>query len=352
MADVTIRGAGILGLSMAWTCLQRGARVRVIDPSGVASGASGGPVGALAPHTPDQWNPKKAFQFESLIQARTFWPDIEAASGLPTGYRRSGRIQPIAEARQIALAEARETAAREHWGDLATWSVVARAALRDWCPPSPTGRYVFDTLSAQIDPARACRALAEAIRNQGATIGPDGSEEGAVIHATGWQGLLDVSDELGQPVGAGQKGQAIRVRCDVPPEAPQLFLGGLHIISHGDDGTVAIGSTSEREFNDPVATDAHADALLDRAAAAMPDLEGAEIVARWAGIRPRAASRAPLVDRLPGRENNFLLNGGFKIGFGMAPGLARVLTDWVLEGSDRGVPEAFRLAASLPRANA
>ncbi len=351
MADVTIRGAGILGLSMAWTSQQRGARVRVIDPNGVASGASGGPVGALAPHTPDQWNPKKAFQFESLIQARTFWPDIEAASGLPTGYRRSGRIQPIEEERQIALAEARESGAREHWGDLATWSVVARAELPDWCPPSPTGRYVFDTLSAQIDPALACRALAEAIRQQGGVIGPDGDDEGAVIRATGWQGLLDVSEALGQPVGAGQKGQAIRVRCDVPPDAAQLFVRGLHIISHGD-GTIAIGSTSEREFNDPVATDVRADALLDRAAEAMPELESAKIVTRWAGIRPRATSRAPLVDRWPGREDTFVLNGGFKIGFGMAPGLARVLTDWVLEGSDRGVPDDFRLAASLPSASA
>ena len=28
--DVTVRGGGIFGLSIAWACLQRGARVRVI----------------------------------------------------------------------------------------------------------------------------------------------------------------------------------------------------------------------------------------------------------------------------------------------------------------------------------
>ena len=50
MVDVTMRGAGIFGLSIAWECLQRGASVQVIDPYGVASGASGGLVGALAPH--------------------------------------------------------------------------------------------------------------------------------------------------------------------------------------------------------------------------------------------------------------------------------------------------------------
>ena len=58
-ADVTILGAGVFGLSIAFCAAQRGARVRVIDPNGVAQGASGGLVGALAPHTPDLWLPKK-----------------------------------------------------------------------------------------------------------------------------------------------------------------------------------------------------------------------------------------------------------------------------------------------------
>jgi len=46
MADITVLGAGIFGLSTAWTCVQRGARVQVIDPQGVGAGSSGGDVGA------------------------------------------------------------------------------------------------------------------------------------------------------------------------------------------------------------------------------------------------------------------------------------------------------------------
>jgi glycine oxidase len=67
--DVTVMGAGVIGLSIAWACLQRGVRVQVIDPHGVASGASGGIVGALAPHVPEQWNAKKEFQRDSLPPA-------------------------------------------------------------------------------------------------------------------------------------------------------------------------------------------------------------------------------------------------------------------------------------------
>lgn len=78
MVDVTVRGAGIFGLSIAWTCARRGAKVQVVDPFGAGSGSSNGLVGALAPHVPENWNAKKAFQFDSLIMAEPFWKQVEA----------------------------------------------------------------------------------------------------------------------------------------------------------------------------------------------------------------------------------------------------------------------------------
>ena len=71
--DVTVMGAGVFGLSVAYACLLRGAKVQVIDPAGVGTGASGGIIGALAPHVPEQWNPKKAFQLDSLLMQGAFW---------------------------------------------------------------------------------------------------------------------------------------------------------------------------------------------------------------------------------------------------------------------------------------
>jgi glycine/D-amino acid oxidase-like deaminating enzyme len=48
----------------------------------------------------------------------------------------------------------------------------------------------------------------------------------------------------------------------------------------------------------------------------------------------------------PGRPGQFVANGGFKIGFGLAPGVARVMADLVLEGRD-GIPEGCRVEDSL-----
>ncbi len=48
----------------------------------------------------------------------------------------------------------------------------------------------------------------------------------------------------------------------------------------------------------------------------------------------------------PDRENHFIANGGFKIGFGMAPEIADVMADLMLEGRDE-IPEGFRVAANF-----
>ena len=83
MIDITIRGAGIMGLTLAWHCLNLGASVRVIDPNGIANGASGGIVGALAPHVPENWNSKKQFQLESLIYSQKFWQSVRRPTDRP-----------------------------------------------------------------------------------------------------------------------------------------------------------------------------------------------------------------------------------------------------------------------------
>ena len=338
MTKVTIYGAGIFGLTLAWMALKRGARVTVIDPAGPASGASGGLVGALQPHTPDPWNAKKQFQLDSLLMAEPFWKEVEEVSGKSSGYARVGRVNPLASDRDVSLARAREEAAALNWKGQAIWEVVEAPQGDAWLPPSPTGLYLHDTLSAILNPRLATACLASAVVQNGGQIRDDAPEDGQVIWATGWKGLLSLGQELGTPVGNGVKGQAILLDHDAAGH-PQVYVDGLHIIPH-INGTVAVGSTSEREFTDPTATDEQLDEILARATQRMPALKESAVIERWAGVRPRAKSRAPLLGPRPGRAGHFIANGGFKIGFGMAPKCAEALLDLVLEGRDT-IPEDF-----------
>jgi glycine/D-amino acid oxidase-like deaminating enzyme len=200
---------------------------------------------------------------------------------------------------------------------------------------------VEDTLSARLHPRMASAALVAAIRAKGGEVVlGEGADEGPVIWATGVQGLRDLTADLGRPVGDGVKGQAISLQFDAR-SAPQLYSDSLHIIPH-TDGTVAIGSTSETVWETDTGTDSQLETIHARAIAALPVLAGAPVVERWAGIRPRAKTRAPLLGAWPGRPGEFVANGGFKIGFGMAPKVATTMVDLVLEGRDT-IPDGFRL---------
>ena len=343
MAEITVRGAGIFGLSIAWVLTRRGARVQVVDPNGVGAGSSGGLVGALAPHVPENWNDKKAFQLDSLLMAESFWAEVRAAGGVDPGYARSGRLQPIADARGLELAHQRSQGARELWRGEAVWNVIP-ADLVEFAPASPTGFLIHDTLTARLHPRLACAALEAALGAYDVRVVADAPDRGKVIWATGWRGLLDLSEQLGKSVGAGVKGQSAAFEHDAAA-LPQVFADGLHIVPHAN-GTVAIGSTSEREFLDPASIDQQCETLIARAAEVMPVWRDAPVVSRWAGVRPRAKSRAPMLGPWPDRPGHFIANGGFKIGFGMAPKVAEVIADLVLDERD-AIPDDFRVAASM-----
>jgi len=336
--DLTVMGAGIFGLSIAWEAARRGARVAVIDPGGPGAGASGGVVGALSPHVPEAWNPMKQFQFDALMMAEGFWAGVAAAAGRDPGYARSGRLQPLADPAAVDLARRRAAAAASLWQGRAEWAVIPVQA-DGWCPAAPSGFVVRDTLSARIAPRAALAALAAAVAARGGTVAAEGPVRAPVVWATGAAGLAELSAALGRDIGRAEKGQAALLR-HAAPERPQIFTEGLYIVPHAD-GTVAIGSTSERDFADPAATDAALDALIARARALCPALAGAPVAERWAGLRPRAATRRPLLGPWPGRPGHFVANGGFRTGFGLAPAVAALMADLVLAGRD-AIPDAFR----------
>ena len=344
MVDVTVRGAGIFGLSVAWACAQRGASVCVVDPNGPGAGSSGGLVGALAPHVPENWNAKKAFQFKSLIMAGAFWDEVESAGGVSAGYGRTGRLQPVGDLRALELAHARAITAQELWQGKAEWRVCRTDEFGHWAPPSATGFLIHDTLSARMHPRRACDALVAALTAKGVAIQADAPDQGAVVHATGAAGLEDLNLGLGRMVGAGVKGQSALLQYDART-APQVFADTLHFIPHAD-GTLGIGSTTERDYVAGNDTDNLLEELIARARLVMPVLRDARVIARWAGLRPRTRSRAPVLGPHPLFPGQFIANGGFKIGFGMAPGVARVMADLLLDGHDT-IPEAFHIETCL-----
>ncbi|MDO5603848.1 MAG: FAD-dependent oxidoreductase [Paracoccus sp. (in: a-proteobacteria)] len=342
MASITVIGAGINGLAVAWEIARRGQPVRVIEARAPGAGSSGGTVGALAPHAPDGWNEKKQLQLDSLLAARSFWDGVAQAGGADPGYGRTGRIQPVARA-DLDRARARIAAAAANWqGQARMWLTQAPDAAL--IPASPDGWWLMDDLSARLSPRMACASLVAAITARGGeiTTGVTAAPDdlcGPAIWACGTAGLEMLGRDLGHKAGQGVKGQSAALD-HAAPDTPQVYAEGLHLVAHAD-ATVGVGSTSENSWDHP-GTDGLLDEVIARACAICPGLAGAAVVTRWAGIRPRARSRAPLIGPWPGRPGHVVLNGGFKIGFGMAPAMAAMTADLLLDGRDR-IPALFRL---------
>ncbi|HEY6360879.1 MAG TPA: FAD-dependent oxidoreductase, partial [Vicinamibacterales bacterium] len=64
--NITIVGAGIVGLSVAHELASRGASVRIEDPRGVGQGATWASAGILAPHIEGHGEPLVGLGVQSL----------------------------------------------------------------------------------------------------------------------------------------------------------------------------------------------------------------------------------------------------------------------------------------------
>ena len=351
--DVLVIGAGVFGLSAALGFAQAGHEVLLIDKaSHVGAGASGGLVGTLSPYMPENWNVRKAAQLRALSTAPRYWADVAALGGVDPHYGQTGRWLPLMTAREAELAPIRGASAAKLWGEAGQWHVESN--LPEWLNPAaaPFGA-VRETLSARIDPRRACRALLAAFTALGGVFqgevkvehiqpGRVETDTGSILAklivvatgATQWPGF---------PKMRGVKGQAALLEGGLDANTPSLYADGLYVIAHAD-GRVAVGSTSEESFAKPNAVDEKLDDLLARAIAVCPVLKDQPIVERWAGLRPRSLTPEPILGWMD--EGVLLATGGFRTGLAMAPLVAEALVD-IARGDTPNVPPHYHIQHHL-----
>jgi glycine/D-amino acid oxidase-like deaminating enzyme len=319
------------------------------------------------PHMPDRWNAKKQFQFDALVSLESEIARLEAETGLSAGYRRSGRIMPLGREHLRDIALGHEQDAERHWvaGDRRFHWHVGDAGIGDWPAASaaPHG-VVHDTLAARVAPRSLLAILRTALAQfphvrieEGTEVSSLDPQRGRLALADGRElafgqcilsagvesfPLIDRLAERPQaPSGGAVKGQAALLRADIDPASPTIFTDGVYIVAH-ENGHVAVGSTSENHFSAPFSTDAQLDALIDRAVALAPNLRGAPVIERWAGLRPKATGREPMVGRHPDHERLSVLTGGFKVSFGMAHVLAGFVIDEIAGRRSVELPQSFR----------
>ncbi len=354
--DALVVGGGVVGLWLAKILAEEGLDVVLADKGACGSGGSGGLMGALLPHMPSGWNDKKQFQFESLAAMPALIGKLESQAGLNTGYRRCGRVSPI---RKPGFLRQTESHAKKHdrvWntgqtnqGQNFIYEHISMRGFQEWVEPSyaPLG-LAHETLSGRVNPRDYMEALRASVaevadivegfdfsffdEGTGQAHSKDGKYSilaGKLVLSAGYQSFELLKPFVGEVIGQGVKGQAALFELEGFDNYPVTYDDGIYIVPH-ENGLCAIGSTSEKIWDNAHSTDYGLEKVIRRAKQLCPALRDARLVDSWAGVRPRCDAKDPLVGKLPGKPV-YVATGGFKITLGTGHYMARALCDIILE---------------------
>jgi glycine oxidase len=320
--DVTVVGAGIIGLSVAWMLGRQGLDVVVLERGETGTGASRVAAGMLAPASEAEFGPDAERLLDLTLRSAELWPGyaalLERGSGLPTGFTRTGTLllardddevreldRQLQLRRRLGLGveRLRGSQAREREPALAP---AVRAALELAGDHAVDPRQVLPALVA------ACTATGVTIREHcpvaGPQLAPHGAVEGvrledggvvaatAVVLAAGaWSERLQAP---GRPPVRPVKGQIMRLR---DPYGPGLvgrvlrFEGG-YVVPRGD-GRYVLGATVEESGLDLGATAGGVYELLREARELVPGVLELEIEEVATGLRPGSPDNCPFIGR-------------------------------------------------------
>jgi glycine oxidase len=378
--DAIFVGGGIVGLCCAWRASRRGARVVVLDAAQPPAGATRVAAGMLAPVGELAFGEPRLL--EMTLAAARLYPDfvaeLEAATGMDTGYQRLGAIH-VALDRDEAAELRRVHELQRSLGLEAEWLPPRRCReLEPGLTPSFNGG-VHAPGEAAVDPRALSAALLAALAAEGVEVRA-GAEvvagiferEGAgraagredasgtrtratlpgrlrgvrtaageelragstVLAAGAWSGRAEWLPERARPPVRPVKGQVLELRsCDGAAPCERIVASERVYLVPRPDGRLIAGATTEEQGFDTTVLAGGVHELLREAYRLLPDVAEMELVEAVAGLRPGTPDNLPLVG--PGAIDGLLLaTGHYRNGILLAPLAAEVVADLLAAPDD------------------
>jgi glycine oxidase len=327
-ADAIVVGAGVIGLGIAWQAARRGLRVAVVDGH-PGEGASWAAAGMLAPVTEAHFGEQALLRLNVAAAGAypAFIQELEAATGMECGYRRSGTLAVGLDGDDLRVLDDLVRYQRSLGLDAEPLSGRECRSLEPMLAPGVRGG-IHVASDHQVDNRKLVRAL-RAAAGRHAAIHLTGAsrvlvsagrvrgvqmEDGAaltapwVVVAAGCRSAaLDGIPEPLRPPVRPVKGQILRLR--VPAAAP-LLTRTLRWLAHGSvgylvprsDGELVLGATAEERGDDTEVTAGAVHDLLRDAHHLVPGVSEAVLAECRAGLRPGSPDNAPILGEteLPG----------------------------------------------------
>ena len=315
---VTILGGGVCGLAIAAELSARGAQVTVIDPKG-----------APGDHACSWW------------AGGMLAPDCEGVSAEPEIVRQGRKAAAWWENHGGTVVHKGTVvvALNRDQSDLATFArraptaqALSKAQLAS-CEPQLADRYskaLFLVDEGHLNPRATLTALHKRLGQKGVRF--EGDAKGQVIDCRGLAARDTLTDLR------GVKGEMLVVRCpDVALSRPVRLLHPrfpLYIVPRGDS-VFMLGATQIETGERGRATLRSVMELMNAAYALHPAFGEAELLEIGVDARPAFPDNQPRIRHMGER---IYVNGLFRHGFLLAPALAQMTADLVLEGK---IPEVW-----------
>ncbi|MGI9149504.1 MAG: glycine oxidase ThiO [Chloroflexota bacterium] len=364
-SDVVIVGGGVIGCSIAYFLARAGVRVTLLERSHLAAGASGVAAGMLAPQVEA---PFADPFFELALHGRAEHAGLAERLldevGLDVEYRATGILR-------VARTEAERTdlQRQQRWqsarGLAAEWVESDDLGRREPLLGGVAGRLLAGGLwlpdEAQVRSPRLVQALATAAAGHGArllegtwAIGleavgqrvtgvatPTGvlAAETVVLAAGVWSPELAGRAGLDVPV-TPVKGQVLSLRALGKSPRRVIWSGECYLVPR-PDGEILLGATEEEGNYDARPTLAGLNRLTEAALEVVPAAGGFVVEGAWAGLRPAAPDRHPIVGWAPGMDGLMVATAHYRNGVLLGPLTGRLVADQIVSGTPAAEFAAF-----------
>lgn len=346
---VVVVGGGVIGLAIAWRAAARGMTVTVVDPA-PGQGATGVAAGMLAPVTEVHYGEQAllVLNLDSAARYPAFVAELEADSGLATGYRESGTLSVARDADDLVALE--ELVVYQRGLGLGVERLRSRELRRLEPTLAPTVRGgALVAGDHQVDPRRLAAALLEAGRRAGVVVHRDRARsvgprkvaldagdtvwaDVVVVAAGCWSSHLegmpgDIAAAV-RPV----KGQVLRLATRSGERLATHNLRGLdaYLVARSD-GEVVVGATVEERGYDATVTAGGVHDLLRAAVELVPDVAELTLVETAAGLRPGTPDNAPLLGATE-LDGLVVATGHYRNGILLAPSTADAMVELLATG--------------------
>jgi D-hydroxyproline dehydrogenase subunit beta len=346
--DVVIVGAGIVGCSTAYFLAREGVSVAVLDPVGIAAGASGRNNGLLE-HPYD--TPSTPLFYESLELMRDWLGDAiprepagavlladdEAGAGeLVEHYSRFPELEAVL-LDPVAAGQEEPLLAHGKWACL----------LQTGYPISPA-----EATGAVAERARL--AGVEFVLGRPVSLGGLRASGAEVVVAAG-AGTAAVLEGLMRPHAVfPQWGVIVLVRLPSNPRRPIIEgtvtrglttgritnVAPFTLLPSPRPGWLAVGSTL-LDGPEPRAED-WAPRLLDQGTRFVPSIAEARVQGTLVCARPKSFDNRPILGRVPGQDRLWLATGHGGRGMSLGAASGRLLADAIIAASDAAIPAQLR----------